>query len=403
MPLTDAFVTQIHDLLEHLFDYPYLQEHTFGKRLDTGHALSPQQRMRLLRTTLLDAIDQLNPGLDEPVRSSRARSFNVLNLHYVEGLMVQEVARELAVSRRQIYRDLRRAELALATLLAPKLEDEPQTSSAPAPDTQTNALLREAGIVAEAHAPFEVDRLIEGILLAVRQLARDRDIEVVANLNLDVTSIVSDRQLIRQTLLGMLSGAIQNAVPGSHVIVNARDSATEFSLEVSFVTGEAPKGQKHFPELSKHLVAFLGGQCTETIRETGQTVFALSLPLAESISVLVIDDNAGLIELIRRYLAGLPYRVVNASSAAAGLALAQQIVPSVILLDVMMPQQDGWELLQCLQTQDDTREIPVIVCSVVKDPELAYSLGATAFLAKPVNRAELLGLLTTVLQEDSAR
>lgn len=69
-------------------------------------------------------------------------------------------------------------------------------------------------------------------------------------------------------------------------------------------------------------------------------------------------------------------------------------MPDVILLDVMMPHQDGWQVLQRLQAQVGTQHIPVIVCSVFDDPELARSLGAVDFLPKPVSRLQLLRALS---------
>jgi Amt family ammonium transporter len=67
-----------------------------------------------------------------------------------------------------------------------------------------------------------------------------------------------------------------------------------------------------------------------------------------------------------------------------------------------MPTMDGWEILQALQANPETRDIPVIVCSVWDEPELAYSLGATYFLKKPISQRDLwaalarLGLLDTL-------
>ncbi len=59
----------------------------------------------------------------------------------------------------------------------------------------------------------------------------------------------------------------------------------------------------------------------------------------------------------------------------------------------MMPEMDGWELLQRLNTHPQTADIPVIICSVINDPDLAYSLGASLFLPKPVSRAGVLEAL----------
>lgn len=110
-------------------------------------------------------------------------------------------------------------------------------------------------------------------------------------------------------------------------------------------------------------------------------------------TLLVIDDSEGLAELFRRYLTGEDYRLVGAQDVIQGLRLAEEHSPDVIVLDVMMPQQDGWEVLQLLRNRQRTRYIPVLVCSVIDDPELAFSLGAAEFLAKPVKREQLLTAL----------
>ena len=73
--------------------------------------------------------------------------------------------------------------------------------------------------------------------------------------------------------------------------------------------------------------------------------------------------------------------------------LAREVLPAAITLDIMMPNQDGWEILQALKSDPATRSIPVIICSVLEDPELAHSLGAAAYLQKPISQAALLDVL----------
>ena len=75
----------------------------------------------------------------------------------------------------------------------------------------------------------------------------------------------------------------------------------------------------------------------------------LVLPTAQIPTVLVVDDNAGLVELFQRYLAGHRLAVVGATSGREALALTAQVRPQLIILDVMMPHQDGWEVLQALR------------------------------------------------------
>jgi CheY-like chemotaxis protein len=110
-------------------------------------------------------------------------------------------------------------------------------------------------------------------------------------------------------------------------------------------------------------------------------------------TVLVIDDNEGLVELLGRYLTGHNCRVTAATSGQEGLKLAQELLPDAIILDVMMPEMDGWEFLQRLRAQPQMGATPVIICSIFNDPELAYSLGASANLPKPVGRRDVLDVL----------
>jgi CheY-like chemotaxis protein len=67
--------------------------------------------------------------------------------------------------------------------------------------------------------------------------------------------------------------------------------------------------------------------------------------------------------------------------------------PDIIVLDLMMPEQDGWDLLQLLSNQPDTAHIPIMICSVLKQKQLALSLGAAAFLEKPFTEQALLEML----------
>ena len=78
---------------------------------------------------------------------------------------------------------------------------------------------------------------------------------------------------------------------------------------------------------------------------------------------------------------------------AEALALARQVQPFAITLDLMMPGQDGWDTLQTLTNQSGTQHIPVIVCTVLNAKELALRLGATFFLEKPVSEQVLLDAL----------
>ncbi len=109
--------------------------------------------------------------------------------------------------------------------------------------------------------------------------------------------------------------------------------------------------------------------------------------------VLVIDDNASQRDLMRRFLVKEGYCVRCAGSGEEGLRLAREMLPIAITLDVMMPEMDGWAVLKMLQEDTALAEIPVIMITMVDDPERGIRFGATEYLTKPVNRHRLSRLL----------
>ena len=112
--------------------------------------------------------------------------------------------------------------------------------------------------------------------------------------------------------------------------------------------------------------------------------------------VLVIDDDPNVIYLLRENLAEAGYRVIGATSAEEGRHKVREFGPFAITLDILMPQQDGWQILHELKTEVTTRDIPIIVLSVVDNKELAYRLGAFDCLLKPVDRDLMLATLSRI-------
>ena len=119
----------------------------------------------------------------------------------------------------------------------------------------------------------------------------------------------------------------------------------------------------------------------------------ITLPVAEQASVLVVDDNVDTLQLFQRYLSGTRYRFAGAPDAKQALSLVEEIAPHIIVLDVMMPEVDGWKLLGHLREQPATRGVPVIVCTILPQESLAASLGAAAFIRKPITREQFLAAL----------
>jgi CheY-like chemotaxis protein len=110
-------------------------------------------------------------------------------------------------------------------------------------------------------------------------------------------------------------------------------------------------------------------------------------------TVLVIDDDASVRDLMTRFLSKLDLNVVVASSGEDGLRLAAQLRPMIITLDVIMPGQDGWSVLNQLKADPELADIPVIMVTIVDNEAMGINLGASNYLVKPVHRERLADLI----------
>ncbi len=109
--------------------------------------------------------------------------------------------------------------------------------------------------------------------------------------------------------------------------------------------------------------------------------------------VLVIDDDATVRSLMRRYLSREGFEVVTADGGREGLEFARDLHPSVITLDVFMPDMDGWSVLQAIKQDAELSRIPVIMMTISDEKQKGFTLGASGYLTKPVDRVQLTQLL----------
>ena len=127
----------------------------------------------------------------------------------------------------------------------------------------------------------------------------------------------------------------------------------------------------------------------------GDTAGISSGPKATSASgrVLVIDDEASVRSIMRRFLLREGLAVDEASSGEAGLRMARETRPDAITLDVMMPGMDGWAVLAALKADPELCDIPVIMLTIVEDRRMGFALGASEYLTKPIDREQLRRVL----------
>ncbi|MBI4494088.1 MAG: response regulator, partial [Chloroflexi bacterium] len=138
--------------------------------------------------------------------------------------------------------------------------------------------------------------------------------------------------------------------------------------------------------------------------EPSPAAVAGPVPVPEGASlVLVVDDDPTVRDLMTRFLGKEGYRVVCAESGEAGLRLARETHPAAITLDVMMPGMDGWSVLSALKADPDLADIPVVMLTMVDEKNLGYTLGASDYLVKPIDRERVAAALRKQWPEAGSR
>jgi CheY-like chemotaxis protein len=394
------FNEYVADAYKHLYDLVYLRTHPLTELLIPLPSLTGKKRARQLHRILLGVIEELDPGLQAPVFSHEWRRHRLMTLRYVRGLNPQSVADQLSIGLRHYYRVHEATIEDVAGLLWDRYVVGGITPPGPDQVVEDNTsakrleLLRlEAARMAQADRYARVGDVIRGILPLLDEMLHQRGLSVQLSFSDPLSGTSMGHNMLRQMLLAMLGYLIECAQQGTiQVSAGTVESMVCLSLAVDppeavLATLQAPNHNR----LSsvKEMAALAGARIVPV--HVGQAIigFDVELPIAER-TVLVVDDNEDILELFRGYLSPHHYRVITAQTGQDALSLARRLQPYAITLDLMMPDQDGWDLLQALLNQPDTHHIPIIICSVLTQKELALSLGATAFLEKPISEDTLL-------------
>lgn len=378
--MPDAFVAQVHDLLTHLYDLPRLQEVPFVQERATAQARPLRVAALAAKQEVLEVLETLNPGRALYFRAPEARAYNIILLHHVERYTVQKAADELGISERQAYRELRQAETSLAQLLWQQHQETTLTSAIQGSIAQR----METGIVEVA----DVNDLLVAAVEVVRPLASSSAVTLNQASEHRPVLLALNVPAARQVLIHLLSRAVKGAERVVTVDLSGEDQQFQIAIQYT-LRPSVPESARQPDPVILPLLDQLGWTVTHTTRGVN---LHLPRPTLQK-TLLCIDDDPGFSELLRRYVTGLPVQIVSAASGQQGIEQAIQMSPDLIVLDVMMAGLDGWETLQHLRTHVATQHLPVVVCSVFYDPELAQSLGATAMLPKPLARAAFIQVL----------
>ncbi len=400
--IDQPFLDALRYALNHLYD-PELLRHSPLTRLwsDAGQV----QAANKLQHALLEGIQSLRPSPAEPPASAKRRLHQVLQLRYEQQFTQQEVATQLGLSVRQYRRLQQSAVESLALQIVEELAPN-RTAAAPAPPAAPGLppeSLPESLQWVQALSPAETTKVSEALpdlLRLVQPLAerKNKQIELRSEPSGedDAAAAVIHPLVLRQALLHLLNAAILHTSADKITVTVAADRK-QVAVTVRAV-GECTPGssrQPAAPGVEVKMIRQMLQTCNATLAldDSHGWQARLLCERAEQQPVIVIDDHLETIDLLQRYTTGTRYRIVACSESRQALACIRQQEPLLVLLDVMMPVVDGWEVLTHLKQDEATAAIPVWVCTVLDQSELALSLGADGFLRKPITRQALLAVL----------
>ncbi len=225
----------------------------------------------------------------------------------------------------------------------------------------------------------------EWIVFRVADTGIGLDPEQTAKLFQDFTQAdASTTRKFGGTGLGLaLTRRFCQIMGGDVTVQSVPNEGSTFTIKLPAVVSEAKPEASAETVGADALIASLNGEKGESAEPFSPTENC----------VLVIDDDPVQRELMERFLSKEGFAVRTAAGGDAGLRLARQLQPLAITLDVMMPDMDGWSVLSALKADAAMRDIPVIMVTMLDDPERGFTLGAADYVAKPVDRQRLSQIL----------
>lgn len=396
-----SFREQVRQALLHLYDYERLCELPLSRWLGAEPGYTGKGTLHQI---LLDAIQALRPEPGTPPVAPAWRTYQILFYRFAQGMAVAEVASQLGFGERHFRRQQARAIRLLADTLWESYhigEREEGASEAPGagdPGQQADVSANLAWLQGErASQQVNLQEVMAGVVKVLNRLLAAQGVHFALDLPDDLPPLSIHRLALRQILVSTLSYVV-GLVPGGQVMLECRelDKSARLCIRVSPVrAGELPRVTPDPDALviSRQLLTMHNGSLELAPPGDGGLTISIHVPISRRLPVLIVDDNADTARLFARYLAESRYEPIVARSGHEALSLAPEIQPHAIVLDVMMPAQDGWEVLSLFKAHPQMERIPVIVATILTDRELALSLGAAGFLHKPVSQTALLAAL----------
>ncbi|MGQ9552710.1 MAG: response regulator [Anaerolineae bacterium] len=400
----DEFVRLLRDALAHLYDPSHLSRHPLNTVLAPALP-SFGNAAQNLRDYLFDAIDSLEPPGNALSSEKERRPYLVLFYRYVAGYSIAQIIERLHISTRQFRREHHAGLQALAMQLWPhgRIAEPNPTPALVAEPSQAASLQSEVSSLGLELANLSLTELVESARMPAEMLARHAGAGFTTAIIASHVRCFCDRALARQALLSAISATIGQRPGHVEVVVASiqRLPCLEVRIRPALADEQLPVLRAELATCAS-LLAAQGGRL-KLLKTEGGLVSGVRLYLRPETAakVLAIDDNDKMLRLYERYLAAGRYSVTSVTSAKEAEEALQAATPDVVILDVMMRDVDGWELLQRLHTRPALARVPILVCSVLNEARMAFALGARGYLRKPVAPDDLLRALRQLLAESS--
>jgi signal transduction histidine kinase/CheY-like chemotaxis protein len=291
----------------------------------------------------------------------------------------------------------------------------------------------EAGKLELAISDVNLVDMINSVMSTAAGLVKDKSIKLLTNIPEQLPPVRADATRTRQVLINFLSNAAKFTEEGSVTVETSVITSPKGKPEVIIsVTDTGPGisqddwGKLFLPfsqvddsptrktggtglglSICRSLIEMQGGRIGLLWSEVGKgSTFFFTIPTTETVEtpklnitspgsnvILAVDDDQKVIDLYERYLRPHGYTVIALTSPKKAVERAKEVHPFAITLDIMMPEKDGWQVMRDLKNDPQTRDIPIVICSIMENQEKGFSMGAADYLVKPFLQEDLINAI----------
>jgi len=313
----------------------------------------------------------------------------------------------------------------------------------------------EAGKFTWNMSKVSIADVIERAIAATSSLLEAKKLQLIRDIEPGLAEITGDQDRLIQVVINLISNAVKFTDAGSitlaahakpnDLVVSVKDSGIgiapadqpkvfEKFKQVGDTLTDKPKGTGLGLPICKEIVEYHGGRIWVESQPGHGSTFSFTLPVAESAqlellparprvdiealvrqlrdrvgnqsqnkSVLVVDDDPNIRSLLQQELTEQGYTVRLAEDGRKALTLIREEIPGLVILDVMMPEMNGFDVAAVLKNDPATMHIPIIILSIVEDKERGFRLGVDRYLTKPIDTASLFHEIDTLLDQGKSK